>query len=115
MTVRPRSTSAFWPRLALLVILTWAPAEIAWGQARTSQTDIEQLQQEADQAMDRATTLFVVLLGTLILLLGLGVVMLWVLRRSVVSEVATVVRGQLNEMSDLEGKIRTHVRRRRRQ
>ena len=46
-----------------------------------------------------------VLLGTLIVLLGVGVVMLWLLRRSVVREVAEVVRGQLNEMTDLEGKI----------
>ena len=62
-------------------------------------------QQAADAALNRATTLFVVLLGTLIVLLGVGVVMLWLLRRSVVREVAEVVRGQLNEMTDLEGKI----------
>ena len=36
--------------------------------------------------------------------------MLWFLRRSVVQEVATVVRGQLNQMTDLEHKIRTASR-----
>ncbi|HEY9736700.1 MAG TPA: hypothetical protein V6D06_10470, partial [Trichocoleus sp.] len=57
--------------------------------------ELEQLQQEADVAFSRATTLFVVLLGTLVLLIAIGMAMLWLMRRSVIQEVSVVVRMQL--------------------
>jgi len=72
--------------------------------------DLAQLQQDADRAFARATTLFFVLLGTLVLLLGVGVVMLWLLRRSVIQEVSEVVRNQLNDITDLEAKIQSATR-----
>ncbi|MEM9769852.1 MAG: hypothetical protein AAF892_18465, partial [Cyanobacteria bacterium P01_D01_bin.71] len=102
----------------MLALCLWgggfAPA-IVWPQAsshlspaiaQTLTTDeraeLERLQQEADLAFTRATTLVSILLAALALLLILGVLMLWFLRRSVVQEVATVVRTQLNQMTDLE-------------
>jgi F0F1-type ATP synthase membrane subunit b/b' len=72
--------------------------------------EIDQIRQEADLAFRRATTLFFVLLGTLVLLLGIGVVMLWLLRRSVIQEVSVVVRNQLNDITDLETKVQTATR-----
>jgi len=72
--------------------------------------DLAQLQQDADRAFARATTLFFVLLGTLVLLLWVGVVMLWLLRRSVIQEVSEVVRNQLNDITDLEAKIQSATR-----
>ncbi len=72
--------------------------------------ELEQLRREADLAFNRATTLFFVLLGTLILLLGVGVAMLWLMRRSVIQEVSEVVRNQLNDITDLETKIQSATR-----
>ena len=61
--------------------------------------DLAQMQREADRAFERATTLFFVLLGTLVLLLGVGVVMLWLLRRSVVQEGAEGGRHQVHAIT----------------
>ena len=55
-------------------------------------TPQEQQLQAAELMYRRAVTLFIVLLGALVLLIGLGVASLWFLRRSVVQEVAAVVR-----------------------
>ncbi|NJL87340.1 MAG: hypothetical protein HC886_17350 [Leptolyngbyaceae cyanobacterium SM1_1_3] len=85
------------------------PAQPLIAQSVTSQErqELERLQREANLAFSRATTLFVVLLGALVLLVGVGVAMLWFLRQSVVREVAAAVRTQLNEMTDLENQIRS--------
>jgi uncharacterized protein YoxC len=91
--------------------LTLSPAPaIAQTTTAEEQAELERLQQEANLAFTRATTLVAILLTALALLLVLGVAMLWFLRRSVVQEVATAVRTQLNQMSDLEHKIRTATR-----
>ncbi|MEM6716539.1 MAG: hypothetical protein AAF622_15825, partial [Cyanobacteria bacterium P01_C01_bin.147] len=92
-----------------VILLPPAPA-IAQTLTDDEQADLERLQQEANLAFTRATTLVAILLTALALLLVLGVIMLWFLRRSVVQEVATAVRTQLNQMSDLEHKIRTATR-----
>ncbi|MFM7472198.1 MAG: hypothetical protein ACKO5P_11925, partial [Nodosilinea sp.] len=68
-------------------------------------SELAQLKRDADLAFSRATTLFFVLLGTLVLLLGVGVVMLWLMRRSVIQEVSVVVRNQINDITNLERKI----------
>jgi len=88
-----------------------APAQdpLLLAQAATA-ADLERLSTEADLAFRRATTLFFVMLGTLLLLLGLGVVMLWLMRRSVIQEVSVVVRNQINDITDLETKIQTATR-----
>jgi hypothetical protein len=83
---------------------------VAQAVAPEERAELEQMQQQADLAYRRATTLFTVLLTLMVLLVAVGVVMLWVLRRSVVQEVATVVRGQLNQMTDLENRIRSATR-----
>jgi uncharacterized protein HemX len=61
-------------------------------------------------SIDQATTLLSIMLGALVLLLGVGIAMLWALRRSVVNEVATIVRTQLNEMTELENKVHNATR-----
>ncbi|MEO1300342.1 MAG: hypothetical protein AAFW75_32150, partial [Cyanobacteria bacterium J06636_16] len=83
---------------------------VAQASPSTTSADLERRQQEADAALRRATALFFILLATLVLLILIGIALLWFLRRSVVQEVATVVRAQLNQMTDLEHKIRTSTR-----
>ena len=78
--------------------------------APATTAELERLRAEADLAFRRATTLFFVLLGTLLLLLSVGVVMLWLMRRSVIQEVSVVVRNQINDITDLETKIQTATR-----
>ncbi|MEO1637160.1 MAG: hypothetical protein AAFS04_18985, partial [Cyanobacteria bacterium J06631_9] len=61
--------------------------------------------QDVERALDQANNLITLMLGLIVLILGGGIVMLWFLRRSVVSQVATAVRTQLNEMTELENKV----------
>jgi len=96
--------------VAVQILPVTTPPAIAQTRLTAEQAELERLQQEANLAFTRATTLVSILLAALALLLILGVVMLWFLRRSVVQEVATVVRTQLNQMTDLEHKIRTAPR-----
>ncbi|MEM0979498.1 MAG: hypothetical protein AAGH78_04400, partial [Cyanobacteria bacterium P01_H01_bin.58] len=87
-----------------------SPDFLAQAVTDDERADLERLQQEANVAFTQATTLFSILLGALVLLIAVGVAMLWFLRRSVVQEVAAVVRTQLNEMTDLEHRIRAATR-----
>ncbi|MEO0768523.1 MAG: hypothetical protein AAFY72_03685, partial [Cyanobacteria bacterium J06649_4] len=56
------------------------------------------------------TGLVTLMLGVLVLLIGSGIAILWFYRRSVVNEVATIVRTQLNEMTELENKVHNATR-----
>ncbi|MEL6855713.1 MAG: hypothetical protein AAFO83_11480, partial [Cyanobacteria bacterium J06607_13] len=56
------------------------------------------------------TNLVTLMLGLLVLMVSTGIVMLWFYRRSVVNEVATIVRTQLNEMTELENKVHNATR-----
>ncbi|NEQ22241.1 MAG: hypothetical protein F6K28_24215, partial [Microcoleus sp. SIO2G3] len=67
----------------------------------------EQVQVEASRAFTRTTTLFNIMLATLALLLAGSLVALFLLRRAVIREVAELVRTHLNEVGDLEGKIKS--------
>ena len=64
----------------------------------------------AEDPEETLTTLVTLMLGLLVLILGAGIIMLWFLRRSVVNEVATIVRTQLNEMTELENKVHNATR-----
>ncbi|PZO56063.1 MAG: hypothetical protein DCF15_09610 [Phormidesmis priestleyi] len=64
----------------------------------------------SENRVDQATTLLIVMIGAFVLVLGMGVVLLWSLRKSVVNEVATIVRTQLNEMTELENKVHSATR-----
>lgn len=87
-----------------------APTSTAMAQAAPTAAELAQLKQEADLAFSRATTLFFVLLGSLVVLLGVGVGMLWLMRRSVIQEVSVVVRNQINDITNLERKIHAATR-----
>ncbi|MEN8443777.1 MAG: hypothetical protein ABG776_02070, partial [Cyanobacteria bacterium J06555_13] len=65
---------------------------------------------EAPATEETLTNLVTLMLGVLILMVGTGIVMLWFYRRSVVNEVATIVRTQLNEMTELENKVHNATR-----
>ncbi|MGC1217146.1 MAG: hypothetical protein WA883_06705, partial [Phormidesmis sp.] len=85
-----------------------APSEpLPTDTAPNANTAIVSSQAEAE---DRLTDLISLMLGLLVLILAAGVIMLWFLRRSVVSEVATIVRTQLNEMTELENKVYSATR-----
>ena len=68
------------------------------------------IQPASENTVDQATTLLSLMVGALVLLLGVGIAMLWALRKSVVNEVATIVRTQLNEMTELENKVHNATR-----
>lgn len=87
-----------------------APPSMVLAQATPTTAELAQLKQEADLAFSRATTLFFVLLGSLVALLGVGVGMLWLMRRSVIQEVSVVVRNQINDITNLERKIHAATR-----
>ncbi|MEO0647583.1 MAG: hypothetical protein AAFZ17_15720, partial [Cyanobacteria bacterium J06650_10] len=92
---------------------TETPAETAPTQAAetppntTPNTTAIAAQADAENTLNNLISL---MLGLLVLILGAGVIMLWFLRRSVVNEVATIVRTQLNEMTELENKVHNATR-----
>ncbi|MEO0518356.1 MAG: hypothetical protein AAF171_13770, partial [Cyanobacteria bacterium P01_A01_bin.116] len=87
-----------------------APADTPSAEAAPTALSATQQQRQTEDALNRAETLFAVMIGALILLLGTGMAMLWALRKSVVNEVATVVRTQLNEMTELENRVHNATR-----
>ncbi|NEP49304.1 MAG: hypothetical protein F6K65_10930, partial [Moorea sp. SIO3C2] len=66
------------------------------------------VQTDANLSFKRVTLLsnvLLIVLVTLVLLLVAAIAALWLLRRSVIREVAQIVRAHLNEMTDLEDRI----------
>ena len=76
----------------------------------TNNLDTAVRSQDTEATLNQATTLLTVMLAALGVLLGVGIAMLWALRKSVVNEVATIVRTQLNEMTELENKVHNATR-----
>ncbi|MEO1444901.1 MAG: hypothetical protein AAFV46_01445, partial [Cyanobacteria bacterium J06635_11] len=65
-----------------------APTDTPPAEAAPTALSATQQQRQTEDALNRAVTLFAVMIGALILLLGTGMAMLWALRKSVVNEVA---------------------------
>src|SRR5579883_64158 len=64
-----------------------------------------QPQAAVDQSLTRMTTLFNILLGILIVLLGATIGSLWLLRHAVIQEIATRAKEQLEGLQELESQI----------
>ncbi|NEQ55176.1 MAG: hypothetical protein F6K11_34490, partial [Leptolyngbya sp. SIO3F4] len=120
MTVSALSKSANWPKLALTLILMCAPIQPSLAQTAPSPTtsgDVITTSQGAENgsnSADWSIVLLIVLISALILLLGMGMAMLWVMRRAVETEVTKRVTenvfSQLNEIENLESKVRAATR-----
>src|SRR6476646_8646359 len=65
----------------------------------------EQVQAEVNRTLGKAITLFNVLLGVLIVLLGTAIATLWFLRRAVITEIATRAKEQLETLGTLEEQV----------
>ena len=90
-----------------LLAQTVTPTEVAPPSANSP--NLTQ-QRETEAALGRATTLFAVMLGALVLLLGIGIFMLWALRKSAIREVVSIMSAQSNELTALENKVHNATR-----
>ena len=84
-----------------------AQAQPELEQLRQERQVQQQVQAEANRIFNRTMSLFNILLATLALLLAAAIVALILLRRSVIREVAEIVRANLKELGELEVKLNT--------